>query len=54
MTFTENIDKPQVKQEFLADAPSFMENPTFKKPFYYSEKHHNFCDLLPYYQTDNI
>jgi hypothetical protein len=25
MTFTENIDKPQVKQEFLADAPSFME-----------------------------
>ena len=25
MTFTENIDKPQVNQEFLADAPSFME-----------------------------
>jgi len=25
MTFTENIDKPQVKQEFLADAPSSME-----------------------------
>ena len=36
--------------EGCIDAPSFMENPTFKKPFYYSEKHHNFCDLLPYYQ----
>lgn len=36
--------------EGCIDAPSFMENPTFKKPFHYSEKHHNFCDLLPYYQ----
>jgi hypothetical protein len=36
--------------EGVIDAPSFMENPTFKKRFNYSEKHHNFCDLLPYYQ----
>ena len=40
--------------EGFVDYPSFMENPTFKQPFNYSQKHHNFCDLLPYYQTDNI